>query len=524
MPYLCSKLQYMAMLKLTKINKKFVKKASQKIVVHHSVSVYNIGVMVLYMLIGKERMNQEIWFHKYKILKLLGRGGTAAVYLAEHIILKSYRAIKVISKNHPLYNLQRNEAFILKNLKHSCIPIIYDIEENEEGSYIVEQYLEGQTLREYVESNGTVPEDILIHYGLQTCDLIQYLHSVPRPVLYVDLKPDNLIVSGNTLKLIDFGSALYRDEPEEEREYTATYGYAAPELYRRGRINERCDVYGIGILLYYMATGHAVRKEHTGSGHIDQAGGCSAQLKSIINKCLRYYPSRRYATVERLNRELSALSKRNQLQYETKQTVTIAIAGTQPRIGVTHFAFRTCRYFSGNKKACLYEEKNDSGCVISIKNCYEEAPVKDGIVILNGIHMRGLGQEVQPDCRGYRALVRDYGCLTKNNMSDFLSCDIKLLIMGAKDWELEQSEGVMKMAAEYKDICYLFNYLNGRQFQAVLRSMKHMLCYRIPYEPDPYNEITGKNGSELFEELFGQAGCDRRRKTAGSRKETDYET
>ncbi|MHB8129544.1 MAG: serine/threonine protein kinase, partial [Mobilitalea sp.] len=69
-------------------------------------------------------MQQEVWFQKYQILRLLGSGGTARVYLALHIKLNSYRAIKFISKNHPLHDLQRNEALILKNLKHSCIPII----------------------------------------------------------------------------------------------------------------------------------------------------------------------------------------------------------------------------------------------------------------------------------------------------------------------------------------------------------------------------------------------------------------
>ena len=134
-------------------------------------------------------MQQEIWFNKYRIIKLLGRGGTAKVFLAEHIKLNSYRAIKCISKNHPLYELQRKEAQILKNLKHSCIPIIYDIEEDKDGSYIVEQYLEGDNLNDYVMSNGTLSEDIIVRFALQLCDLIQYLHSTTRPILYLDLKP-----------------------------------------------------------------------------------------------------------------------------------------------------------------------------------------------------------------------------------------------------------------------------------------------------------------------------------------------
>jgi serine/threonine-protein kinase len=148
---------------------------------------------------GKERMQQEIWFQKYKILGLLGRGGTARVYLAEHILLKSYRAIKCISKNHPQYELQRNEAFILKNLKHSCIPIIYDIEEDDKGSYIVEEYIEGITLTDYVLANGALREDIIIQAGIQLCDLIQYLHSAKSPVFYLDLKPDNILISGSVL-------------------------------------------------------------------------------------------------------------------------------------------------------------------------------------------------------------------------------------------------------------------------------------------------------------------------------------
>jgi serine/threonine-protein kinase len=447
-------------------------------------------------------MQQEIWFQKYRILSLLGRGGTAKVYLAEHIKLNSYRAIKVISKNHPLYELQHKEALILKNLKHSCIPIIYDIEEDEESSYIVEQYLEGDTLKDYVTSNWPIREDIILNLAIQLCDLIHYLHSANRPVLYVDLKPDNIILTGNTLRLIDFGSALYQDELSQQQDYFGTIGYAAPELYHHMLIDERCDVYGIGMLLYFMATGITIRKDKAGIDNIDCFSNCSKQLKTIINHCLKFNPSQRYASVKQLNKQLSALKVKNRMPFESSQTLTIAIAGAQPRIGVTHLAFRLSNYFIHQKQKCLYQEKNSSGCVWAMKNCFEEVKYEDGIYEMEGIPMLQNNRSEEVNTSKYQIIIQDYGCLTKENLEEFLGTEVKLLILGAKDWELEFAEQALSLVAEYKEIVYLFNFMNGRQFQQVMKSMDQKNSYRIPYEPDPFAQITDKNGLELFHELI----------------------
>ncbi len=438
-------------------------------------------------------MQQEIWFGKYRILHLLGSGGTAKVYLAQHIKLSSYRAIKCISKNNPLYDLQRNEAFILKNLKHPGIPIIYDIEEDEEGSYIVEQYLEGETLREYVSNTGPVREDVLVHFAIQLCDLLSYLHDRDRPILYADLKPENIIVFGRTLKLVDFGSAVYRDELSREAKFTGTRGFAAPELYRKTKVDERCDVYGIGMLIYYMASGSMISQDN-----IDRTGHCSKQLKMIINRCLRFQPAGRYATVAQLKKQLSVTMERSQQQEESSQPLTIAVAGAQPRVGVTHLAFRIRSYLQQNNISCLYLDKNRS-------------PV---IPILNREY------EFDLDSEGYDTgcayTVSDFGCLTADNLEAFLQAEVKLLVMGAKEWELPRTEQILSLVTEYKEISYLFNFLNGKQFRQVTDNMEHKSSYRIPYEPDPFAKITDRNSLELFEELLD---IRRRRHTAkGGRK------
>jgi len=447
-------------------------------------------------------MQQEIWFQKYQILGLLGKGGNAKVYLAEHIKLKSLRAIKFISKNHPLYDLQLKEAFVLKNLKHSCIPIIYDIEENEDGSYIIEQFLEGKTLKSIVSKKGPFREELIIRFGNQLCNLIQYLHSVERPILYIDLKPENIILCENTLKLVDFGSALFMDEATAHPNYYATKGYAAPELYTNKQIDERCDVYGIGCLLYYMATGGSIIHDSKEVNHIDYLGRCTKRLKKVICRCLRYSPSQRYASVTKLSEQLSALKQNEQNKTELSKTVTIAIGGSQSRIGVTHMAFRTCKYLLRGRQLCIYQEKNASGSVWSMRSICNKVDIHKGVYVIEGIPMIPSYQCAKIDPEDYQFIVQDFGCINEDNLAEYLSADIKLFVLGSKEWELKHMEHAFRMMTEYRDINCLFNYLNAKQFQQIVKSLNRDNCFRIPYEPDPFTNITAQKGMEFFQDVL----------------------
>ena len=446
-------------------------------------------------------MSQEIWFDKYRIIKLIGQGGTAEVYLAEHIKLNSFRAIKHISKHHPLYKLQLKEAQILKDLKHSCIPIVYDIEEDEDGSYIVEQYLEGVTLKEYVTERNYLNDNIIIHFALQICDLINYLHSVKRPILYLDLTPDTIIVTDRTVKLIDFGSAMFRDEANKNAEYYGTIGYAAPELYDKVSLDERCDVYGIGVLLYFMATGQSLSTSGEKIEHIDFMGSRSKKLGRIISRCLRFDPSQRYASVSVLEEQLSAIMKNKKHLLNPGSSIEIGIAGAQSRIGTTHMSFRLCNYFRRQNLECLYIEQNKSRGLWQAINRYMGLNNDTDIFKLNGISMICADNTQMTDMSGYNVVIRDYGCLNINNKVQFLECEIKILLLGAKDWELGYSEEALELVSEYKDVIFLFNFVNGRQFRQVIKSMMFRNCLRIPYEPDPFARPKDKNSHEFFREL-----------------------
>lgn len=148
-------------------------------------------------------------FDRYELLSELGSGAAGKVYLARHLKLETYRAIKCISKTRSMPSSILSEANILAKLRHPGIPIVYDIEEDEAFYYIIEEYVEGESLEKLLW-NTSVSQEYMIQIGIQLCGIVSFLHSQkPFPVLHQDLKPSHIIVCGNQVKLIDFGIASY---------------------------------------------------------------------------------------------------------------------------------------------------------------------------------------------------------------------------------------------------------------------------------------------------------------------------
>lgn len=102
----------------------------------------------------------------------------------------------------------------------------------------------------------------------------------------------------------------------------------------------------------------------------------------------------------------------------------------------------------------------------------------------------------------YKVLVVDYGQLTENNLEKFLDADIKIMILGAKEWELDASEKVLNELSIYEDIIYLFNYVDGVLFREVVHCMNKKSCYRIPYVVNPYKADCGEGTTELVQDII----------------------
>ncbi|ROR25707.1 serine/threonine-protein kinase [Mobilisporobacter senegalensis] len=452
-------------------------------------------------------------FDKYRIVKILGSGGSATVYLARHIKLESFRAIKCIRKDNPFYKDALREAYILKNLRHSNIPIIYDIEEDPRCSYIIEEYIEGESLKSFRLNHRFIQESIIINFSMQICELIQYLHKNEKPILYLDLKPENIMVSNHTLKLIDFGTAVYFKEPEKYTHTVGTKGYAAPEQYKKGKIDERCDVYGIGMLLFYLVTGRTFDWKINEFKNIDKVSNCSKKLKGIINKCLKYYPSHRYQSVLHLYNKLSEI-RQNSLAanlLKSDKSLTVSLAGSQNRIGTTHTALLITSYTNKYVANSIYMEQNDHRVVKSIIQRYKNVKEKRHIYTLFDCNMTEVQELDKELLKNYQIIVKDFGVLTQENLIDFLDGNIRILILGAKEWELSNSERVLNELIEYKDITYLFNFVDGKVFREAVKSMDGKNCSRIPYVVNPLKITHNESISELIKEILGHSYFNRKK-------------
>jgi len=247
----------------------------------------------------------DVLNEKYRIEKLLGRGGSGTVYLCINIELGNKWAVKHIPEGK-INNKTISEIEIQKRLYHLSLPRIVDVFRNEQGLYIVESNIEGITLDKLLKQYGSFGLDKVIDWSLQLCDILKYLHSVkPKPIIYRDMKPSNIILSqGSRLVLVDFGISQELCGYQVEDTFLAgTSAYAAPEqLIKGGRTDQRTDIYNLGATIYQLLYGRLPNENKDYPGH--NRDKVSARVKKIIAKCMENKPEERYQRVEDIQQEL----------------------------------------------------------------------------------------------------------------------------------------------------------------------------------------------------------------------------
>ena len=255
-------------------------------------------------------MQGERHVGKYRLIEPLGEGGEGCVYLAEDESLFRRVALKCICQAEKTEEEIRREAAFLRDLRHPMLPVVYDFF-YENDWYLAMEYIEGENLQHYIESRGRVEEAQGCLWADAILDVLCYLHTRKPPVIYRDLKPDNIMVCRDgTLRLIDFGGAALKSYGERrEARMAATAGYAAPEQWpekgQNPRADERSDLYAFGKILYYMVTGADPGKPPYTAlsiAHYDPL--LSAGLERIIRRCIEEEPGARYQVAEEVRRDL----------------------------------------------------------------------------------------------------------------------------------------------------------------------------------------------------------------------------
>jgi len=281
--------------------------------------------------------------NKYRITRLLGRGGFGSVYLAEHLSLTGVQyAIKemlpdpgaTLAKQKQAEEQFRLEANLLARLNHPMLPKVWDYFSENSRYYLVMEYVEGETLQERLGRVGTsLVERDVVKWANDLCQVLEYLHSRQPQVIHRDIKPSNIKIAPNgTLKLIDFGIAKFMAVGISTA--TAARAVSAPyspmEQYGSGT-DARSDIYALGVTLYQLLTNHLppeapdrmtkpVVPPHQWNPTL------SAGLEAVILKTMDQDPLRRFQNATEMQ---TALRKPKTI------TTTVPVPSASPNISAT---------------------------------------------------------------------------------------------------------------------------------------------------------------------------------------------
>lgn len=445
------------------------------------------------------RIEEKILFGKYRIITVLGTGSSSTVYLARHLKLKVYRAIKCIPKD----TAQRSnatdkssvfsegsllaEADLLKTLNHPGIPLIYDIDEDNDFIYMVEEFIQGDSLEDFILHQDNISQELIIEYGIQLCDILDYLHHItPYPILYQDLKPEHIILCGNQIKLVDFGIASFITGSGRIIQTYGTDGFAAPEACMGHAVGTASDIYSLGKVLLFMAD--AVHPT------------CSPALFDAIKKASAASETERYQTAAALKNALleagdNIFSQKGATdlacQTASHLITKIAVLGSRPGAGATHFAVSLVSVLNRRRKRSIYlpMDHSDSLAAMAAENVFWKE--REGIFHYKdfaGIPHYGDG--IENPLPKDAILVRDYGTC----IGEFLQnpdSDLAFFVMSGSLWDIPDTLALAKKLASQKNLIFICNYDNKKAAKKYARQLKKSVCC-FPFDCDPFRAATKK--------------------------------
>lgn len=387
---------------------------------------------------------------------------------------------------------------LLRKLRHPGIPIIYDLEADSNYYYLIEEYLDGESLHALIEREGCLTMARLIQWGIQLCQIMYYLHSFePNPILYLDLQPGNILICRETLKLIDFDQAVFASLAGNLRLRYGTRGFAAPEQYTGETLDVRTDIYAIGALLYYMGAGHFPEGEDM--LQLEMEGG----LAAIIGRCLRRQKEARYQSVEEV---LEALIQLNTGAFTENglPLLKIAAAGSRSGVGVTHVAMSAACWLTRRGISCLYRERNTSGAARKLAAYRGGVPDRCGIYGFGDLTVKPwYGSNVRLEQPHFDAVIDDFGTgLQTVSPQEYA---LVLLVCGTGEWELDDAVRAARQLADSR-LRLLVNRTAPDARIPFPEDIRKRSFFRMPYLMAP-----GEGGDDsFFASLFRNTEVEKR--------------
>ena len=254
------------------------------------------------------------------------------------------------------------ESAILARLDHPAIPKTLGIWEYNGRSYLAREYFDGDDLSVYIRKHGALSRDMLVNVTLQLCDILEYIHSRNPAIIHRDIKPENIILSGNNcVKLIDFGIARgFREKAEKDTQVAGTRLYMSPEQFGAEQTDIRADLYSLGVVMIYMATG-ATNKQNVKTAFPYK------ELTPIIMRCIKKDREQRIRTATHLRKRILWVHRRVTRKILTSVGAAILCAGITAAVSAA--------YDIANKRG--YGAGYDNGFSEGASSIYDTA-FKDG--------------------------------------------------------------------------------------------------------------------------------------------------
>jgi eukaryotic-like serine/threonine-protein kinase len=261
---------------------------------------------------------------KYDIVRELGRGATSAVYLARDPFANREVAIKLVrpeilkdqEQGRRFHKLFLTEASLAGKLSHPHIASIYDAVANEEGSYLVMEYVSGGTLEPYTKPESLLEIKRVIEIAFKCCKALDYAHQ--HGIIHRDIKPANILLTGESdIKITDFGAALTISAETTQVSGIGSPAYMSPEQLKEEVLGHHTDIFSLGVVMYQLLTGHLPFKGSTGYSMVHQIinvdpppptehrPGLPAVVNTLVKTALAKDASQRYASWDDFAQALS---------------------------------------------------------------------------------------------------------------------------------------------------------------------------------------------------------------------------
>jgi beta-lactam-binding protein with PASTA domain/tRNA A-37 threonylcarbamoyl transferase component Bud32 len=287
---------------------------------------------------------------RYRIVRKLGTGGMANVYLAEDEVLGRRVAIKILNDRHAgddqFVERFRREAKNAASLSHPNIVSIYDRGEAEGTYYIAMEYLDGRSLKELIVARGPAPVNVAIDYARQILAAIRFAHR--HGIVHRDIKPHNVLVDAEgRLKVTDFGIARAgTSQMTEAGSIIGTAQYLSPEQAKGAPVDQTSDLYSVGVVLYELLTGVVpfsgdtpveIAMKHlsmTPEPPSAKRAEVPRELDLVVLRALAKDPADRYQSAEEMDADLARVARGAAISPATEEAAT-AIISRPPSTAVT---------------------------------------------------------------------------------------------------------------------------------------------------------------------------------------------